>query len=195
MQAGFAKTRRLLLPGVIVALFWSPTASAEETTPVRPFLLEVRSGFNTSTDMLGLAASVHPVKYLGAGVGIGVAPAGTPQFAALAKVRPVSGVVRSRRHSLLVEVAYSHGEYRPLFPTAPCDVSEGPCPRFQVSVSAAWLHTDVAWETESSSEFSLRLGAGVAALLNPASLYCDSERCSALRLPLASVTLGVGYAF
>jgi len=142
-----------------------------------------------------LVGAVHPLNFLGAGLGVGVDPSGNPQFAALARVRPVSGILKSRKHALLVEFALSHGTYRRIFSKVSCDGSEGACPRFNISDSAHWAHADVAWETVSKSGLSVRLGVGVAMLLNPSSMYCESERCAAAPLPLATLTVGVGYAF
>jgi hypothetical protein len=185
----------LASPIVGVAVLVSGNVAAEERDSRRPFLLELRSGFNTSTDMLGVVGSVHPVNVLGAGLGVGVDPSGNPQFAALARFRPISGILRSRKHALLVELAFSQGSYERLLPMASCEGSEGACPRFKVSDSARWGHVDLAWETENKSGISVRLGAGVAVLLNPSSMYCESERCATVPLPLATLTIGVGYAF
>ena len=189
---------RILAVGRLAALLGvtAISSSALATEPEsRPFLVELRSGFNTSTDMLGVVGSIHVWNRVGAGLGIGFDPWLGPQFAALLRFRPLLGVRNSRQHALLTEVAFSQGQYRHVFPVVGCDGGKEPCPRKMVSDVARWGHVDLAWETQSSKGLSVRLGVGGGLLLNPSSLYCEPGPCSKTPRALASLTVGLGYAF
>jgi hypothetical protein len=181
------------IAGLTVALAISKNARGAEATS-RPYLIELRSGFNTSTDMIGATAAVHAGNRIGAGLGVGLDPWLNPQFAALLRVRPLLGTRNGRRHALLTELAFSQGRYRHVFPTVSCE-GTGPCPRRMVSDLARWGHVDLAWETQSVDAVSVRLGAGAGFLLNPSSLYCQVEPCVSTPKILASLTVGAGYAF
>ena len=194
----FVATLRILAVGRLAALVgvMAISSSAFATEPEsRPFLVELRSGFNTSTDMIGVVGSIHAWNRVGAGLGIGLDPWLGPQFAALLRFRPLLSVRKARQHALLTEVAFSQGRYRHVFPVVGCDGGEEPCPRKTVSDVARWGHVDLAWETQSTTGLSVRLGVGAGLLLNPSSLYCEPGPCSETARTLASLTVGFGYAF
>jgi hypothetical protein len=162
--------------------------------PDRPLLVELRSGMNASTDMIGVAGSIHAWNRVGAGLGVGIDPWLSPQFAGLLRVRALQGMTR-RKHAMLIELACSQGRYRQVPSYEPCGGSEEDSRRWKVSENARWLQLDVSWETEARSGFTLRMGIGAAMLLNPSSFYCQDDACASPRRVVPAVTIATGWAF
>jgi hypothetical protein len=155
---------------------------------------EVRFGFGTLVGLAGAVSALELHDRLTVGGGMGVTTGGLA-FGAFARVRPIAGARRSGRlHALTIECGYSLSQLR--MPAPSSWLTSWPERHSAIgSDLAQFLQFEVGWETKASSGFNLRLGLGIAGLLNPSSFRCEvvgSEPRSCGNLTVPTFTVGVG---
>ncbi len=169
-----------------------------------PGHVAVVGGFGTFVGLLGVAAGYnfdHRIE-LGAGIGLNAWGAiGGPYV----RLRPVAGTRRKTHslHALSFDVALSAGEYHyrgSLLSGAMGHTSTDDLPSYDSDL-ALWLHVEPSWEVVNDGNFALRLGAGLATLLNPSSVRCTPAEtdmaapCGSVNTVLPVVVVGVGPVF
>jgi hypothetical protein len=150
--------------------------------------VEAHLGFGTPIGQAGLMLdyAILPQLSVAAGAGVGSGPPNhTFHGAIAARARP--GVKAGDHDALLFEAAFSTGGYQRLELGSPMPPVDGPGTPTPVGPSADWAHFlqfEIAWEHRSNHGLLIRLGGGVATMLNPGALRCVPDSSSSTCAPL-----------
>jgi len=132
-------------------------------------------GFGTPVGEIGAVGAYTLAIPIAIGAGVGTNAYGT-QLTALAIVRPFAWGRRNAAHALSFMPAWSTGPWKSLY----MDIGlghDGPDERAQFVRHAAdqahWFQADVSYELLTRNGFWLRVGYGLAWMLNPGDAHCE----------------------
>jgi hypothetical protein len=158
----------------------------------RRLALEGHFGMATPVGLAGITVEYSPLPVLALGAGIGTNFLG-PEPAALVRVRPLDGV----RDALVVSAAYSVGPYG--FKPISIDGSAGSGKGYWHANALQWVQGDIGWEHRSRKGLVIRIGLGLAYVVNRGALECVRGEfgCDESSKPdhLLTFDFGLGYAF